>query len=257
MDLVKFAKRRTFWSEVVYIGLNVALALGVFLLVRSFDQQPYLAVILVLLSKWRIFAVRPRYWFAHIQGNLVDIIVGLSAVALLYQSEGQLAFQIGITALYITWLLILKPRSHRGEIILQASVAQFVGLVALGGFSHIIPSSLFVLSVWLVTFAAARHVLSTYSEKEVNLLSITYAFMFSELAWFYYHWMIAYPLVGAVAVPQLAIVALLIGFVAQRLYDLYKHKEKLTFTNIRGPLLFLSLTLIIIFSFFTEWTISV
>lgn len=257
MDLVKFAKRRTFWSEAIYVGLNIALALGVFMLVRSFDQQPYLAVILILLSKWRIFAVRPRYWFAHIQSNLVDITVGLSAVALLYQASGQLPFQIGITGLYIAWLLVLKPRSRRGDMILQASVAQFVGLVALGGFSYLIPSSLFVLAVWLITYAAARHVLSTYEEADMNLLSLAYAFLFAELAWFYYHWMIAYPLVGAVAVPQLAIVALLVGFVAQRLYDLYKHKDRVRVNDVRGPLLFLSITLIAIFSFFTEWTISV
>lgn len=257
MDLIKVAGRRTFWSEAIYIALNIGLALGVFLLVRSFDQQPYLAVLLILISKWRIFAVRPRYWFAHIQSNLVDLVVGLSAVALLYQSSGELAFQIILTGLYIAWLLFLKPRSHRQEMVWQAGVAQFVGLVALGGFSHILPSSLFVLCVWLITYASVRHVLSTYHEKNAGLISMTYAFLFAELGWFYYHWMVAYPLVGAIAVPQLAIVALLVGFVAHTIFDIYKHKEKVRFSDARGPVLFASVTLFVLFSFFTKWTIGV
>lgn len=258
MDLIKIAKRRTFWSEAMYVALNVGLAVGVFALVRSFDQQPYLAVILILLSKWRVLAVRPRYWFAHLQSNLVDLVVGLSTVALLYQSGGELAFQLGLTVLYILWLLFLKPRSRRKDMILQAGVSQFVGIVAVASFSHLIPSSLFVVGIWLITYAAARHVLSTYDESDMNLLSLVYSFLFAELAWFYYHWMVAYPLqMGEVAVPQLAIVALLTGFVAQRLYDLYRHKDKIKLGDVRGPLLFLGLTLAIILSFFTEWTISV
>lgn len=257
MDLIKIASRHTFWSEVIYIALNIGLALGVFALVRSFDQQPYLAVILILLSKWRIFAVRPRYWFAHLQSNLVDMLVGFSVVALLYQSAGELAFQVILTGLYVAWLLVLKPRSRRQDMIWQAGVAQFVSLVALGGFSYILPSSLFVLGVWLIAYAAIRHVLSTYDEENVGLLSIAYAFLFAQMGWFYYHWMVAYPLVGDIAVPQLAIVALLVGFVAQTLFDLYKHKEKMKFSDVRGPLVFLSAMLIVLFGFFTQWTIGV
>ncbi len=257
MDLIKVAGRRTFWSEVVYVGLNIALVVGVFILVRSFEQQPQLAVLLVLLSKWRIFAVRPRYWFAHIQSNLVDIIVGLGVVALLYQSAGDLTFQIMLSGLYLAWLLILKPRSHRQDMIWQAGVAQFIGLVSVAGFSYAIPSSLFVLLVWLIAYGTVRHVLSTYDEQNLGLISLAYAFILAELSWFYYHWMVAYPLVGNIAVPQLAIVALLIGFVAQLLFDLYKHKEKLRFSDTRWPIVFASGLLIVILTFFTKWTISV
>ncbi|PLS80669.1 hypothetical protein CYG49_04370 [Candidatus Saccharibacteria bacterium] len=257
MELIKSASRRNFWSEVLYIILNLALALGVFALVQSFPQQPYLAVLLVLLSKWRIFAVRPRYWFAHIQSNLVDVAVGLSAVALIFLSEGETTFQLILTALYAAWLLFLKPRSRRQDMIWQAGVAQFVGIVALSSFSHEMPSSVFVLGIWLIAYASVRHVLSTYDEDNISLLSIAYALIFAELAWFYYHWMVAYPLAGIIAVPQLAIIGLLLSFVAQRLYDVLFHKENLTFKQARGPILFFGSVTAVLFMFFTRWNIGV
>lgn len=257
MDLIKVAARRSFWSELTYIILNIVLAVGVFGLVRSFEVQPYLAVLLVLLSKWRILAVRPRYWFAHVQSNLVDVIVGLSFVALLYQSGGQLPFQIIMTGLYVAWLLALKPRSHRQDMVWQAGVAQFVGLVALSGFSHALPSSLFVLGVWLIAYATARHVLTTYNEDNIELMSMIYGLLFAELAWFYYHWMVAYSLVADVAVSQLALVALLVGFVLQQLYDIFYHKERVRFKDVRVPLGFIGASLLIILLFFTQWSIRV
>ncbi len=178
-------------------------------------------------------------------------------MALLYQSGGQLAFQLIVTALYIAWLLVLKPRSRRQDMIWQAGVAQFVGLVALSGFSYALPSSVFVLGVWLITYAAGRHVLSTYDEDNIELMSMLYALLFAELAWFYYHWMVGYPLVAAVAVSQLSIVALLVGFVLQQLYDIFYHKERVVFKDVRVPVLFLGASLAVLLLFFTQWSISV
>lgn len=260
MELIKSASRRTFWSEVLYIVLNLGLALAVFVLVKSFPQQPYLAVLAVLLSKWRVFAVRPRYWFAHVQSNMVDVLVGLSAVALIFLSGSETVFQLILTALYAAWLLLLKPRSRRQDMVWQAGVAQFVGLVALSSFSHELPASIYVVGVWLIAYASARHVLNTYDEENAGLLSLAYAFVFAELAWFYYHWMVAYPLSpldGIIAVPQLAIIGLLISFVSQRLYDILVHKQKITFKQVRGPVLFMGSVIAVLFIFYTTWKIGV
>jgi len=75
MEFLKLSKRRSLLSELIYIVLNVALAVGLLVIVWAI-ASPYAAFALVLLSKWRVFAVRPRYWFANLQANMVDVIVG-------------------------------------------------------------------------------------------------------------------------------------------------------------------------------------
>ena len=81
MELLKTVKRRTFWSEVAYYVLNIGLAAALLVIVQTI-QSPYPALALVILSKWRVIAVRPRFWWANIQANTVDIIVGISVAGL-------------------------------------------------------------------------------------------------------------------------------------------------------------------------------
>lgn len=254
MELIKSITRRSFLSEGIYIILNVALAVALLVLVQQFEL-PYLAVVLLLLSKWRIFAVRPRFWFAHLQSNLIDVMVGLSYVMLLYFADGALAAQLVLTALFIAWLLVLKPRSKRRHIVLQAGIAQFVAIMALASFSYLLPSSVFIAGMWLIAYAAARHTLSAYDEEQVGLVSIAYAFLIAQLSWFYYHWMVAYQLTANIAVPQLAITVFLLGFTAMRLYDLYHHRNRVRFKDVRLPLLFMVGVLAVLFARFTPWNI--
>jgi hypothetical protein len=254
MELIKSIRRRSLLSETIYIILNVALAVALLLLVQRFES-PYLAILILLLSKWRVFAVRPRFWFAHLQSNLVDIIVGASYVMLLYLASGSVVAQWLLTALFITWLLVLKPRSKRHEMVWQAGVAQFVGTMALASFSYLLPSSVFVLGMWVITYAAARHVLVAYDENQVTLPSIAYAFLIAELSWFYYHWMVAYRLTANIAVPQLAITVFLLSFTAVRLYDMYHHDGRVRFKDARLPLLFMVTVMAILFVRFTPWNI--
>lgn len=234
--------------------LNLTLAAGVFASVRFLDP-PILAVVLILLSKWRILAVRPRYWFMNLKSNLVDILVGLSVVTLLYLGSESLPFQAVVTLMYAAWLLFLKPRSRRQSIIWQGGIAQFVALTAVASFSYALPSSVFVFIAWVIGYATTRHILSSYEEDSVELLSLLYGFILAELAWFYYHWMVAYHLVGSVAVPQLAIVVLLLSFVAQRLYDIRVRTGKISFKEVRVPLGFLLAVLAVLFIQFTPWSV--
>ena len=83
MDLLKAHKRRTRLSESAYIALNVGLAVTLLVIVLAV-QSPWLAFAVLLMSKWRALAVRPRFWFANLVANMVDIIVGVSIVVLLY-----------------------------------------------------------------------------------------------------------------------------------------------------------------------------
>ena len=112
MEFLRFVKRRSLLSETVYILLNVALAAVIFTLVLTV-QNVWLALGVALLSKWRVFAVRPRYWWVNIISNMVDIIVTISYVVMLYAAQNVVALQITLLLLFIFWLLIIKPRSSR------------------------------------------------------------------------------------------------------------------------------------------------
>src|SRR5687768_12692056 len=112
MEFLKSSKRRSIISELVYVALNVGLAVAILAVVWAIES-PLPALGLVFLSKWRVLAVRPRYWFANVQANLVDLIVSVSVVVLLYAASEAIVAQILLTALYIVWLLYIKPRSKR------------------------------------------------------------------------------------------------------------------------------------------------
>lgn len=227
MDLLKMHKRRSRLSEVAYVGLNVALAVAVFAIVYA-AHSPWIAIAVVLLSKWRVLAVRPRFWFANLIANMVDIIVGVSAVVLLVAAGGDggsLPAQIIITALYIGWLLFIKPRSRRSYVALQALVAIFAGITALSLVSFGWNSAFFVLAMWGIGFVAARHVLGSYEEIHATLYSMIAAVMFAEFGWISFHWLMAYPLPGSgnIQLSQLALLTSLLCFIAERAYASY-HK---------------------------------
>src|SRR5690606_30698704 len=130
MEFLKAKPRRSHITEAAYAALNVALAIIILLVVLSIETI-WLPLALVLLSKWRVIAVRPRFWFANIMANLVDIIVGLSFVVIIHQASGVVAFQVIMTLLYIAWLLFIKPRSKRSYIVAQSLIAHFLGINAL------------------------------------------------------------------------------------------------------------------------------
>ena len=79
MKLLKNIRPESGFTHFLYVGLNVLLPLLVLALVRL--QFIPLAIILIILAKWRMLAVKPRYWLANIRSNLVDIFVGLSILS--------------------------------------------------------------------------------------------------------------------------------------------------------------------------------
>src|SRR5258708_6176905 len=90
------------FSHLAHVGSNLLLALLVFVLVRI-DFTP-LALAMILLSKWRMLAVRPRFWPTNVRANAVDIIVSISLLAFMVQSDTQL-LQLVWAGAYAVWLL--------------------------------------------------------------------------------------------------------------------------------------------------------
>jgi hypothetical protein len=251
MEFLKLVRRRSFVSEVVYTILNIAFAVAL-VVVIIYTQSIPLALGLVIISKWRVLAVRARYWFVNIRSNLVDIIVSVSVVLNLYTIDTSSlsdfrknALLAIATLLYIGWLLVIKPRSKRGYVAAQAGIAIFLGTAALYTVSYAWPASVVVIGMWLIGYSAANHVLNTYDdETHVLFLSLAWSVVFVEIGWIAYHWAIAY------ALPQISIIALLIAFVAYKSYDSFYHHQKIRTSDILLPLLFtLSIIAILVLVF--------
>lgn len=236
MDLLKSHKRRSRLSEAAYVTLNVGLAIAL-LIVVLVGQSPWLAILVVLLSKWRALAVRPRFWFANLVANTVDIIVGLSVVVLLYAATGVIALQIVLVALYIVWLLLIKPRSKRSFVALQAGTAVFLGVTALSIASYSWDAIFFVLCMWVIGYVCVRHVLGSYDEPLTRMYSLVGGAIFAEIGWIGFHWMMAYaiPGFGLIQLSQLAVFATLFCFVAERAYASYHRHGAVRRSDIIAP----------------------
>lgn len=253
IELLKAKATRNRVSEAIYLGLNALLPIAVFALVELFDP-PYLAIGLVLLSKWRIFALRPRYWWVSIKANMVDVLVGLSTVGLLYLAGEQFALKLLVTLAYAAWLLVLKPRSNAQGIMLQAGVAQFVSLVVLFHFYRL-PEAMVLFGCWAIGYIAARHVVSNYEEPHIELMSALWGLVLAQLGWVAWRWTIAYNLGLPILIPQIALIMLVIGFCAARMYHANKH-DRMTPSMLRGTAIF-GAALLVVILLFSPWDATV
>jgi hypothetical protein len=253
-DLFKNKVNRTRVSELVYIFFTASLPIAILFLVRL--DPPYLAFALVVLSKWRIFALRPRYWWANIKANAVDLVVGLSAVSLIYLSLPLLGLQIFLAFIYAIWLLVLKPRSGVHGIMLQAGIAQFVGLVALFHFSVVLNEALVLIGCWLIGYVAARHMISDHEEDHTEMLSAIWGLFMAEIGWLTYRWTSVYNLSLPLKIPQVALLGMVIGFCAARMYHANKSDAGLDRSLLKGTVVF-GAALLIVILVFSPWDITV
>lgn len=252
MNIVKLPKHKSVFSDVAYLALNIGLAVALLVVVLAV-KSPLPAFLLVLLSKWRILAVRPRFWFKNIQSNLVDIIVGLSVVVFLYAASGALAVQIGITLFFAVWLLFIKPRSKRSYVAFQAGTAAFFGTTTLFMVSHEWPAAAVVVVMWLIGYATARHVLSHYKESDRTFFSMLWGLVVAEIGWLGYHWAFAYSLpgFGGIKLSQTALIVLILSLLADRVYDSYYRNEgSIRSSDILLPSIFSLSVILVIMLFF-------
>ena len=225
MEFLRPSRHRTLLSETVYIVLNILVALVIFMVVHTVGSLPA-AITLVFLSKWRVIAVRPQYWYANLISNLVDIIVGVSYVVALYVVSNELYVQIGLVVLYIVWLLLIKPRSKKIWVLLQSAIGLFSGVSALMYVSSDWWSSMVVIAMWIIGYATARHVFTAYKEVHYGLLSLIWALVVAEIGWICYHWNFAYSFGDSnLKLSQAALISVLIGLIVERGYAaIHAHK---------------------------------
>lgn len=243
MNRISRLKPSKGFSNILHVLLVSLLPIAVFILVRvSFVPIAYAVV---LLSKWRMLAVRPRHWPANIRANAVDIIVGLSLVSFIANAPSQ-SWQLVWALSYGIWLVLIKPRSTVFWGAVQAGIGQILGLAAiyvLWGRAQLI---VLVLASWLTCYLAARHFLSSFDEPLNSLLAHGWGYFAAALTWALGHWLLYY---GFVSQPMLLLSVIGLGMAA--LYYL-ENNDKLSLFVRREIILVMSAVIIVVV-LFSSW----
>jgi hypothetical protein len=232
------------FSHLFYLALNVSLPILAYILVRI--DFVAIAIFLILLSKWRMFAVRPRYWIANIISNGVDIMVAISLVVFM-ASTTVVWWQLLWTLLYGLWLVWLKPRYDVLSVSAQAMIGQLLGLSLLYIKFGDSPIVALVTGTWLVTYLAARHYLTSFEETHGPLLAHVWAYFSASLAFVLAHWMLFY---GTIA--QIIVILTTIGYGVAALYYL-DATERLPI-KLERQMLAIMVAILLIVVVFSNWT---
>ena len=239
-DYVLARKSRNIASNMVHIFLNILLGVGA-VLVTVLSASPLLGLLLVLISKWRVFAVRGRYLWLNIKSNLVDMIVGVSVVLLTYYAGASLMpVDILLAVFYCAWLLFIKPMSSERATLAQSLIAVFLGMSAVAIMAANLDAIVIVLVAFLVGYAASRHVLVQSSDKDFTLTTLVCGLVFAEVAWLCQSWAIIYTFgESGIRIPQIAIILTIFAFVYNYARQaMIKYQDDFRFKHILGPVVF-------------------
>lgn len=219
------------------------LPLLVFMLVRLELFSVALAVI--LLSKWRIFAIRPRHWLAHLRTNAVDIIFSVSILAFMVHAPS-IQWQIFWVIIYEIWVLFIKPGSRPLFVTMQSVLAQTAGLTALFVAFPTIPLSVLILGAALVAYFSARHFFGSFEEPYSNIYAWAWTLFGACLTWVLGHWLLFY---GPIA--QLTVILTIISSSLAALYYL-SETDKLS-KLIQRQLVFVTVAAIVVMLVLSDW----
>ena len=250
MEFINLSKKHSLTGSILHAVFNVALAAAVWVSIYV-TKFPYAAIVLILLSKWRTLAVRPRYWVVNLKSNLVDIIFSLSIALLIWANGATNAISSGIfISLYIAWLALIKPRSEDIFIKTQALLAVFVGSMALFSISYEWPVLLVVVGGFLIGYSTFRHIISAETEQNIEIFSLFWAILVAEIFWMFNFWVQGYLVFGAVIIPQISIISTALSFGAFEFVlnakDYQKRKKDLLIPTI--VMFVLSFLLVLVFS---------
>ena len=233
------------FSKAFHLGLVVLLPVLIFILVRLNNGVIQVALAIILLSKWRMFAVKPRYWAANIQANAVDIIVGVSALVFMVHT-GSMLWQLAWAALYGVWLIVVKPNSSVIGMLAQAIIGQTVGLMALFMEWPSAPLYGLVAGAGVICYLSAKHFFESFEEPYTKLLAYIWGYFAAALVWVLGHWLIFY---GVVAQPTLLLSV--IGFGVGSIYYL-DHYDRLS-TMLRRQFVLVTAAIVIIIIALSHW----
>ena len=254
--------------------INIAMIILSYLFIAN-NLFP-LAILVFVLSKWRIFFTRIRLWFTNFVNSLCDISFGLSALWLmdLYFNPADPRISMLLAGLLFIWQLILKPLNSHWAVRLQAVMCLGVANTTIWTLYADPDSTYGLLAVVLsmvAAYASGRHVLRQIDAELVreeirNKLLAVWVFIAGQLAWFFWLWNVNYNLrVVDVIVPQAAIVfCLIFSYLGSILVykpnneGLEENDEKIISTRrfMVQQTVFYSIIMVIII-LFTEWNRSI
>lgn len=254
-DYIFIRKSRNALSSVLHIVLNLLLAtvsIGTTIVTGSW----LIGLILVFISKWRIFAVNHRYWLLNLRSSLVDFIAGISFVLLAYAAGSTfLPVHILLIVGYAIWLIFIKPKSSTTFNIIQAISAILLGTTVASIFAPISGPAIFTLITCLIGYAASHHVLVQNGEsQDATFISLICGLFFGEIAWLSYSWLIIYTIgTTGICVSQLSLILSIMAFAYFEINnEISEHGSKFRFANVALPVLFSLLVIVILVIGFSQ-----
>ena len=193
------------FGYVAYLVFNVLLPVLVLLLVKA--ELGTVALAVILLSKWRMFAVQPRFWIANIRANAIDILLGVSMLAFMVGTTGDWT-RIGYALIWAVWLIFIKPRTSPLMVSVQAWLGQAAALMAVFSVWSQAPLVVLVGAVGLTCFFAAHHFFYSFDEPYLRLLAYIWGYFGAALTWVLGHWLLYH---NVVSQPTLILLAVSLG----------------------------------------------
>jgi hypothetical protein len=256
-EIIRTTKKKDVFTSLLHILFNLLVAGGSLALVMFFPDTPLAAIGLVLVSKFRVFAVKPRFWAPNILSNLTDFIFCAGIVLLIWGAgvgggSQAVIYQLVLTGLYAAWLILLKPLTKSVPVIIQAGLSQFVGLTALFSVADYLSAPVVTLACFGIGFAVARHVLMLHKERQYTLLALVWGFVLAQLGFLGYHWSLTYNIGTLVYVPETAVVAAILAFVVEKFYSSYRENDgQIKQDDVLLPTMFGAIALLVILVFFS------
>lgn len=232
------------FAHYLHLGLITLLPLLVYMLVRIEFYQ--LALLIILLSKWRIFAVKPRYWPINVRYNAVDLMVSVSLLAFMIHAPS-VAWQLVWTVVYEVWLVVIKPGIHSLLVGLQAFMGQAFALVALFLVWPDAPLWVLIVALGVACYLSARHYLGSFDERYSSLYAGIWGYFAAALVWVLGHWLLFY---GSIAQPTLILTVL--GFGLGGLYYLDQN-DRLS-NLLRRQFIFIMVAVVVVILVFSDWS---
>lgn len=231
------------FAHFFHLSFVAVLPLLVFVLVRL--DLATVALAIILLSKWRIFAVRPHHWPAHFRTNAVDIIFSLSILAFMTATSA-MSIQLVWVAVYEIWVLFIKPGTSPILVSIQALLAQLSGLIAMFIAFAEAPLALFIIAGAGILYFCARHFFGSFDEDRYDTYSLLWAAFGACLIWVLGHWLLFY---GPVA--QVAVMLGVLGYGLAALYFL-SETDRLS-KLVRRQLIFVMFAVITVLLVMSDW----
>lgn len=212
---------------IIAIVINVVMVVSVYFAITN--ELFALAVVVLLLSKWRIVATQPRFWVQNFIKNSCDILFGLGTVSLMYYYHEQFLSKsllsgssnlswlvFGLAGLLFVWQIFIKPRSSRAWVATQSAASFSVAQLAIWTYYPQYFDSGFVLIVLAVgaAFIAGYHFSRQVDDFEGRLATYMFVWssIFAMLSWASWLWNVQYVLSGVFIVPQIVLSGGITGY---------------------------------------------